>query len=96
MAAIPGDGRDQCCRRGAGADDDDVLALVVEVLRPGHRVQDGALEVAQPRPRRRVGIQLPVIPLAHPQEIGGEADLLPRVRAGSGEGPEIVGARPAG
>jgi hypothetical protein len=49
-----------------------LLALVVEVIRPGLRMDDLALEVGHPRPFGRVALPMPVIALAHPEEVGGE------------------------
>ena len=44
VAALGCDRRDQCRRGGTGADHHDVLAAVVQILRPGLWVDDAALE----------------------------------------------------
>ena len=90
MRAIAGDRRHDSRRRRAGADDQDLLALVVEILRPGLRVDDAALVFVHVRPVRRVALRVPVIALAHPQEVGGEAGSLAGVVLGRLDRPEIV------
>ena len=51
------------------------LPRVVEIVGPGLRVHDPALEAVHPRPLRRVALGVPVVALTHPQESGGDHDL---------------------
>ena len=94
MRAIVGHRRDQRCRRGAGADHDHALVLVVEILGPFLRVDDRALELGHVLPDRRIAFGVAVIALAHPEEIGGEAKPFAGVVASGFDGPEIFRARP--
>ena len=87
VRAVGGDRRDQRRRGRAGADHDDLLARVVEILRPGLRVDDAALEVVHALPLRRVALRVAVVALAHPQEVGGEAQRLAGVGARGVDGP---------
>ena len=80
MRAIVGHRRDQRRRGSARADHDDALVLVVEVFRPFLRMDDRALELGHVLPLRRIALGVAVIALAHPEEIGGEAQLSRRCR----------------
>src|SRR5439155_11913942 len=93
--AVGGNGRDQRRRGSPRTDDDDFLPGIVQLRRPGLRVNDTTLESLHPAPFGCVALRVAIVSLAHPQEIGGKADLVPSILAGSVEGPEIVGARPA-
>ena len=81
--------RHQRRRRRARADHDDALAVVVEVLGPFLRMDDRALELGHALPLRRIALGVAVIALAHPEEIGGEAQLLAGVGARGFDGPEV-------
>ncbi len=94
MRRIFGQRRDQRRGGGAGADHDDALALVVEIFGPFLRMHDRALELRHILPLGRIALGVPVIALAHPEEIGGEAKLLAGVGADRVDGPEIALARP--
>ena len=87
-------GRDQGDRGGTGADDDDLLAHVVEVLRPVLRMDDLALEVLGAGKRRRIPLVVVVVAGAREQEGAGELALL-TVRL-DGQGPSVVGVGPIG
>ena len=63
-----GQGRNQSHRGGTAADDDDLLARVVEVLRPVLRVNDRALEVLRAGELRRVALVVVVVAAAGEQE----------------------------
>src|SRR3954451_18846632 len=91
----PVDGRAQGRRRAPRADDDDLLALGVQVLGPGLRVDDPAAEPVHPRPLGRVALRVPVVALAHPEEAGREAHRLAGVRPDGLDRPEALRARPA-
>ncbi len=92
---VGGDGRDQGRGRGARADDDDLLAFVVQVLGPGLRVDDQTLIGLHPRPLGRVAFRMPEIALAHPEEVGGEGRGFTGVGPHRLQSPQIVLAGPA-
>src|SRR5271165_5384821 len=94
MPGVGGDAWNDCRRRRARADDDHILVGVVEVLRPGLRVNDPALELLHPRPFRRIALRMAIVTLAHPEEIRRETDRLAGVAADALDGPKIVAARP--
>jgi hypothetical protein len=94
MGGIIGDGRNQRCRGGAGADHDDPLVLVVEILGPLLRVNDPALEGLHGLPLRRITFRVAVVALAHPEEVRREANRFAAVGPDSFDGPEIFLARP--
>ena len=96
VAGVVGDRRDQGRGRGARADDHHRLALAVEVFRPGLRVDDLPLEVGHAGPLGRVANRMPVVALAHPEEVRREGAALAGVGALGDHGPERVGARPGG
>ena len=96
VAALARDRRHQRGGRGARTDDDDLLAGIVEILRPGLGVHDAALEVLHPLPFGRVAFGVAVVALAHPQEVRREADGLAGVGARGLDRPAVVLARPAG
>src|ERR1700679_2308538 len=84
-------------RRGrAGADDNDLLACAIQIFRPRLRVNDPPCETLHAFPLGRVAFLVPVVALAHPEKIRGEANGRAVALAGSLQRPEIVGARPAG
>ena len=78
VRALLGDRRDQRRRGRARADDHHLLAVQRQVLGPGLRVHDAALEALHARPLRRVALGMAVVALAHPQELRGEAHRLQR------------------
>jgi hypothetical protein len=88
-------GRDEGRRRRAGADDDDALAGVVQVVGPLLRVHDHAPEPVHALPLRAVGPGVVVVALAHPQEVGGEPQVLPGVLPGDLHRPAPVLGGPA-
>jgi hypothetical protein len=90
-----GDRRDQRRRGRAGADDDDPLAGEVDVLRPLLRVHDLPAEVVHALPAGLEGLVVVVVALAHPEEVGGEAELLAGVLAGHLDGVALLLGRPA-
>ena len=94
VLAVVGHGRDQ--RRGgrARADHHDLLAAVVQVLRPGLRMDDPALVAVHAGPVGGVALVVLVIALAHPQETGAELEHLAGVAATHGEPPLALGAGP--
>ena len=96
VVAVRRHGGDQGRGGGARADDDHPLAVVVEVVGPRLRVHDAPLEAVHPGPLGGVALGVAVVALAHPQEAGGEAEVLTRVGAGDLERPERVVARPRG
>ena len=79
---------------GAGADHDHPLVPVVEVFRPVLRMDDAALERRHLRPVRRIALGMAVVTLAHPEETGGETQLLSGVGALGDDGPKVVRIRP--
>ena len=85
--AVGRHGRYQRGRRGARADNDHLLPGVVQVLRPGQRVDDLPAELLRPRPLGRVALVLAVVPLAHPDEVGAVPEPLAGVQAGDLHGP---------
>ncbi len=95
VGGLVGDRGDQ--RRGgrARADHHDPLALQVEVVRPGLRVDDAALEVGEALPLGRIAFVVAIVALAHPEEVAGEAPRLAGVGPDGLDGPEVLGARPA-
>ena len=95
MATFGRDRRNKRRRGGARADYDNILACVVEILWPILRVNDLALVVRHPNPFRRVAPRVPVIALAHPEEIGGEPETFAGIRPARLERPKILAARPA-
>src|SRR5271166_1715007 len=94
VAAVFGHRRNDRRRGGARADDDDVPVLVVKVFWPCLRVNDAALELVHPLPFGRVTLGVSIVPLAHPEEIRGEADRLAGVGLNGLDRPEIVATRP--
>ncbi len=96
MAALVGHGRNEGRRCRAGADDDHLLVPVVEVVRPCLGVHDLAVETIHSLPFRGVTPAVAVVPLAHPQEVAGEADLFAGIGAGDLERPTPVVGRPGG
>ena len=52
-------------------------------------MDDASLEGFHAVPLRRVALGMAVVALAHPEEVGGEADRLARVGAGGVDGPEV-------
>src|SRR5215469_1741405 len=92
MACVGGHRWNDRRRRSARADHD--LVFVVKVFWPRLGVHDSALELGLPRPLRRVTLRVPIVSLAHPEEICGEADRLPSVRLNSLDRPAIVATRP--
>ena len=58
-------------------------------------MDDAALELGHAGPVRRVADRMAIVALAHPQEVGGEAEGLAGIGARAVDGPAIVGARPA-
>ena len=59
-------------------------------------MDDRAFEALHPLPAWRVAPLVAVIALAHPQETGGEADLLARVGPRRLDRPMVLKAGPAG
>ena len=57
-------------------------------------MHDSALEVLHPRPFRRVAFGVAVIPLAHPQEVGGETKRQAGIGPHRVDRPQLVLARP--
>ncbi len=72
------------------------LPLVLEIVRPGLRVDDAALEGFHAVPLRGKGLVVVVVALAHPQEVGSETEFLIGVGADAFDGPEIIAAGPGG
>ena len=87
MLAVCSDRRNERRRRRARADDDNLLVLVVEVLGPLLGVNETPLEGLHARPIRVVALVMPVIALAHPEEIRGEGAALVGVGADRLDGP---------
>ena len=84
-------------RRGrAGADNEDILAGIVQVFRPVLGVCDHALEVAHALPIGRIALMLTVIALAHPKEVAGKANRFVRLQTYRLDGPEAVLVGPVG
>ena len=77
------------------ADHDDLLARQLKIVRPALRMHDAALEGLHPRPFRGVAFRMPVIALAHPQEIRREGQRFAAVGLDRLDGPQICPARPA-
>ena len=96
MPTTLSNGRHQGGCRRPGSDDHHLLALEIEVLRPGLRVNHRAGEPIQSGPVRRIALAVAVVALAHPQEVGREPDVLPRVCPSRLDPPLIVGMRPRG
>src|SRR6266849_9366921 len=94
MGGIPGDSRNQRRRGGAGADHDDFLVFVVEIVGPLLRVNDPALEGLHGLPLRRITFRVPVVALAHPEEVRREANRFAAIGPDSFDCPEIFLARP--
>ncbi len=94
MRAILRHRRDQGRRGRAGADHDDLLVGVIEIVGPLLRMHDAALETVHRRPLRRIAFGVPVVALAHPEEVRGEAQRLAGVGSDGLDGPEVFLARP--
>jgi hypothetical protein len=92
MRALIGDGRDQRRRGGAGADDDNLLVLVIEIVGPFLRMDDPALELVEIRPLRRIALRMAIVTLAHPEEIRREAERFAGVGSDRIDGPQILRA----
>jgi len=93
MRGIAGDFGNQRHRSRTAADDDDLLARVVEVFGPELRVDDLPLEIGEPRKIGGIALGVAVIAAAHIEEIAGQFGGR-AVRLG-GHSPARVGARPA-
>ena len=59
-------------------------------------MDDPALEVLHPFPFRRIALRMPVVALAHPEEVRRETDFIAGVGARGLDRPAVVLARPAG
>ena len=95
MAALVRDRGHERRRGRAGADHDDLLARVLEILRPGLRMDDPALEAFHARPFGCVALGVPVVALAHPEEVRREPNVLAGVGARGLDRPALLRARPA-
>src|SRR6202020_2154910 len=87
-------GRNGLRRRGAGADDNDLLTCTVQIFWPRLRVNDPSFESLRAFPLGRVAFLVPVVSLAHPEKIRGEANGRAVAFPASLQRPEILGARP--
>src|SRR5690606_26426975 len=94
--AVIGDVGNDRRRRCPGANHDDVLALEIDIFRPGLRMNDLALEVAHAFPVGRIAFGMAVIALTHPEEVAGEDALLACVALPRNNGPALLVARPGG
>src|SRR5579883_2124815 len=94
MLAFVSDVRNERRGRRAGADDDDLLAGEIDVLRPELRMDDAAAELLHAGPFRRVAFGMPIIAMAHPEEVRGEGDALTAVDLLCFNGPETGLAGP--
>ena len=90
VRTVVGDRRNDGGRRGPRADDDHLLILEVEVHRPGFGVHQRTFEGVHARPGRHVALGVPVVALAHPQEVGSEIKTLIRIASADLDGPEIM------
>ena len=70
MFAVASDGGNDGRGRCAGPDDDDALAFIVEVFRPGLRMDDLSPEIRNAFPLRGKTLEMAIIALAHPEEAG--------------------------
>jgi hypothetical protein len=89
-----GDGGDEGYRRGAGADDNNGLISVVEILRPELRVHDFPGEVLDARDDGREGLVVVVVAGAH--EHKAALECLGRAVCVDGERLGLLGRRPVG
>ena len=96
MAHLVGDGRDQGRGRGARSDQQDLLSFVVQIGRPGLRVDNAPLILIHARPLRGVALVVAVVALAHPKEVRRERQGLARVGPLGVNGPQARLARPCG
>ncbi len=96
MGAVVGDVRDERGGGGAGADHHDLLVGEVDLVGPLLRVDHLALEVVEAGPLGRVAGVVPVVALAHPEEAGGEVQLLVGVGAADGDLPPPLVGGPLG
>ena len=71
-----GELRDERHGGRAAADDDDALALVVDVGRPLLRVHDAAAEALAPGELRRVALLVVVVAGAHEEEVARHAAIV--------------------
>src|SRR5262249_6913916 len=78
----------------ARADHDHVLARIVEIVWPGLRMYDAAAETGHTRPLGRIALGVPVVTLAHPQEIRREPEHLAGFELAGFDRPQLVGTRP--
>ena len=85
--------RDQRCCRCARTDHQHPLAGVIKVLGPGLGMDDAALEALHARPVWRIALGMPVVALAHPQEVGLDDEVLARVLSPARHRPELRLAR---
>ena len=96
MLAVLGHVGDQGRGGGTGAYDDNPLALVVQVLRPGLGVDDRPPEFVHTLPLGCIALLVAVVALAHPQEAGGEVRDVATVSALRLNNPVLVFAGPGG
>ena len=76
VGGAPGERRDHRHGRRAAADDDDALAVVVDVVGPELRVHDLPAEALDARELRRVALVVAVVAGARVQEAAGQPDRL--------------------
>ena len=94
VVAVGGDGRHDGGGGGTGPDAQHLLALVVHLVAPLHRVDQQALVGVHVRPLGRVALVELVVALAHPQEVAGELEPLAAGRVGGRDRPLPVGLAP--
>ena len=87
-----GKGGNQSHSGRPAADHHDLLALVVEVLRPVLRMDDGAAEVLGARELRRIALVVVVVAAGREEERGGDLDLFPAPV--DAKRPAVVGVGP--
>ncbi len=94
MAGAPGHGRQQRHSGGAAADDDHLLAGVVQVLGPLLRVHDLPGEALAPLELRRVALVVAVVAAGAEQPVGADLHPLAAIGALDVDDPTGVGTRP--
>ncbi len=95
MRASVGDCRHQRRCRRTRADHHDLLAVDGEIVGPALWVHDTAFELFCIRPFGREAFGMPIVALAHPEEVRGKSCRLAGVGPHRVDGPEIAIARPA-
>jgi len=78
----------------ARPNDNHLLALERKIVRPGLRVNDPPPKILHAVPFGHEAFRMPIVTLAHPQEVRGHGNRLCAVDLFGFDGPEVLPARP--